>query len=59
VTKERTRTINTLIALVRTVDLGVDARRALTARQIATIAAWRDRDRDRDEEATHHRYLPS
>ena len=29
-TKERTRTINTLTALVRTVDLGVDARRALT-----------------------------
>ncbi len=45
-TKERTRTINTLTALVRTVDLGVDARRALTARQITTIAGWRDRDED-------------
>jgi len=33
---------------VRTVDLGVDARRPLTARQITMIAAWRDRD----EEAT-------
>jgi len=45
-TKERTRTINTLIALVRTVDLGVDARRAFTARQITTLAGWRDRDED-------------
>jgi transposase len=47
-TGERTRTINTLTALVRTVDLGVDARRPLTARQVTMIAAWRDRD----EEAT-------
>ena len=47
-TGERTRTINTLTALVRTVDLGVDARRPLTARQITMIAGWRDRD----EEAT-------
>jgi transposase len=47
-TGERTRTINTLTALVRTVDLGVDARKPLTARQITMIAAWRDRD----EEAT-------
>ncbi|MBN9619461.1 MAG: transposase, partial [Actinobacteria bacterium] len=45
-TAERTRTINTLTALVRTVDLGVDARKPLTARQITTIAAWRDRDED-------------
>lgn len=43
-TGERTRTINTLIALVRTIDLGIDARRPLTARQITTIAGWRDRD---------------
>jgi len=47
-TGERTRTINTLTALVRTVDLGVDARKPLTASQITMIAAWRDRD----EEAT-------
>jgi len=33
---------------VRTVDLGVDARRPLTARQITMIAGWRDRG----EEAT-------
>lgn len=38
---ERTRTINALTALLRTVDLGVDARRALTATTIAAIAAWR------------------
>ncbi len=42
-TGERTRAINRLTALVRTIDLGVDARRALTAAQIRTIAAWRAR----------------
>ncbi len=47
-TGERTRTINTLTALVRTVDLGVDAPQPLTARQITMIAAWRDHE----EEAT-------
>ena len=36
---ERTRAINALTALVRTVDLGVDARRPLSKKQIATIAA--------------------
>lgn len=45
-TGERTRTINTLTALVRTVDLDVDARKPLTARQITMIASWRDRDED-------------
>ena len=43
-TGERTRTVNTLTALVRTIDLGIDARKPLTARQITTIASWRDRD---------------
>jgi transposase len=43
---ERTRTINALTALVRSVDLGVDARKALTVAQIATIAGWRSRDED-------------
>jgi transposase len=47
-TGERTRTINTLTALVRTVDLGVDAPQPLTARQITMITAWRDHE----EEAT-------
>lgn len=41
--EERTRAINALIALVRTADLGVDARRPLTKAQVATIAAWRGR----------------
>ncbi|GAA1613778.1 IS110 family transposase [Actinoplanes couchii] len=40
---ERTRAVNALTALLRTVDLGVDARRALTTTTIATIAAWRTR----------------
>ncbi|WP_281898654.1 transposase [Micromonospora humidisoli] len=40
---ERTRAVNALTALLRTVDLGIDARRALTTTTIATIAAWRTR----------------
>lgn len=42
-TGERTRAVNALTALVRTVDLGVDARKPLTARQVSAIARWRDR----------------
>ena len=41
---DRLRCINALTALVRTHDLGVDARRALTTPQISTIAGWRRRD---------------
>ena len=41
---DRTRGINTLTALLRTIDLGVDARRPLTARQVTVIAGWRARD---------------
>lgn len=41
---DRLRCINALTALVRSHDLGMDARRALTAPQIATIAGWRRRD---------------
>jgi transposase len=41
---ERTSSINALTALVRVADLGIDARGSLTARQIATIAAWRTRE---------------
>lgn len=43
---ERTATINALTALLRVVDLGIDARRPLTATQIATTAAWRTRDEE-------------
>ncbi|WP_082155885.1 IS110 family RNA-guided transposase [Jiangella alkaliphila] len=41
---DRLRCINALTALVRSHDLGVDARRALTGSQISTIAGWRRRD---------------
>ena len=44
ISTERTAAINALTALLRVVDLGIDARSAVTARQIATIAAWRTRD---------------
>ncbi|MDT7581352.1 MAG: transposase [Pseudonocardiales bacterium] len=40
-TSERTRAVNALTALLRTVELGIDARRALSTSTIATIAAWR------------------
>lgn len=40
---ERTRAVNALTALLRTVDLGIDARRALTTTTIAAVAAWRNR----------------
>lgn len=42
-TTERTATINALIALLRVVDLGVDARKPLTARQVSEVARWRAR----------------
>ncbi|MDQ4110587.1 MAG: IS110 family transposase [Actinomycetota bacterium] len=41
---ERTRTINALTALMRTHDLGLDTRRALTKTQIKTISRWRGRE---------------
>ncbi len=41
---ERTRCINALTALVRSHDLGVDARKSLTPQQISTIASWRRRE---------------
>jgi len=53
-TRERTRAINALIALVRTIDLGIDARKPLTAGQIATIAAWRQRDEDATTATCRH-----
>jgi transposase len=43
---ERTRAINALTALVRTINPGVDARQSLTAGQIVTIAGWRSRAED-------------
>lgn len=40
---ERSQALGALTALVRTHDLGIDARRALSAGQIKQIAAWRPR----------------
>lgn len=45
-TTERTATINALTALLRVVDLGVDARKSLTGTKIATVARWRTRDEE-------------
>ena len=44
--RTQTSSINALTALVRVADLGIDARGSLTARQIATIAAWRTREEE-------------
>lgn len=45
-TCERTRAVNALTALVRTVELGVDARKSLAYSQITAIATWRARSED-------------
>ena len=45
-TAERTATVNALIALARVVDLGIDARKALTGTQITAVARWRTRDEE-------------
>jgi transposase len=43
---ERTRAINSVTAFLRTIDLGVDARKALLHNQFKVIAGWRDRRDD-------------
>lgn len=43
ITTGRTAAINALIALLRVVDPGVDARGPLNATQITAVAAWRSR----------------
>ncbi len=43
---ERTGSINALTALVRSADLGLDARRALSWSQISAIARWRARSEE-------------
>ena len=43
-TRERTAAINMLLALLRSIDLGVDARTTLASRRIRVVAAWRSRD---------------
>ncbi len=42
-TLERTAKVNALTALLRTVDLGIDARKPLSDAQIAATALWRQR----------------
>lgn len=42
--RERTSSINALTALVRSTSLGIDARHALSRRQIEQISAWRQRE---------------
>jgi len=44
--RERTAAINSLTALLRVVDLGVDARKPLTVAQIRLVAAWRGREEE-------------
>lgn len=44
--RERTAAINALTALLRVVDLGMDARKPLTVTQINAIAGWRERAED-------------
>lgn len=44
--RERTAAINSLNALLRTVELGIDARKALSSAQINAVGAWRERAED-------------
>ena len=44
--RERTAATNALTALLRVVDLGMDARKPLTVTQIQTITGWRERDEE-------------
>jgi transposase len=46
ISTERTSAANALTAHIRVADLGIDARRPLTAAQITAMAAWRGRDED-------------
>lgn len=43
---DRTRSVNALNALVRSNNLGVDARRSLTASQISEVSRWRPREEE-------------
>lgn len=44
--QDRTRSVNALNALVRSNNLGIDARSKLTALQIGEISRWRERDEE-------------
>jgi transposase len=43
---ERTRAINALTALLRTIDLGIDTRKALSHSKVKVVAGWRSRVED-------------
>src|SRR5699024_5329031 len=43
ITRERTRAVNALTALTRSIDLGIDARHSLAKLSITQIAGWRSR----------------
>ena len=45
-TLERTANVNALIALLRVVDLGIDARKPLISKQVREVSRWRTRDED-------------
>ena len=51
-TRERTATVNMLTALLRTHDLGIDARSHLTPGTIAAVAGWHHRRNDSPAAAT-------
>lgn len=51
--RQRTANRNALTALVRCVDLGVDARRPLTDHQVRTIAAWRTASTEPSADGIH------
>jgi hypothetical protein len=44
--KDRTRSINALNALVRGNDLGIDGRRKLTSTQVTEVSKWRSREEE-------------
>ena len=45
-TKDRTRSVNALTALLRSNDLGMDARKALSKAQITDLSKWRSRNEE-------------
>lgn len=44
--KDRTRSVNALTALVRSNELGLDARKPLTGAQISEVSRWRSREEE-------------
>lgn len=57
-TDDRTACVNALTALLRVVDLGIDARKPLTGQQIREVAAWRTRSREVADTSPRRRLAP-